>query len=141
ATSPRCWRPSTSRPGGAWWGGLASCGRSLQEPRRRRHGKVTEHRGSGGRIYPRYGKRPDVTTQSTTADAALATGSKGLSARVLGVLFAPRATYADVAARPRWLGAFLVVVLVRAAAVTTFMSTETERNAVVDQQIPQAEAW
>ena len=82
-----------------------------------------------------------MTTQSTTADAALATGSKGLSARVLGVLFAPRATYADVAARPRWLGAFLVVFLVSAAAATTFMSTEIGRNAVLDQQITQSEAW
>jgi len=82
-----------------------------------------------------------VTTQSTTADAALATGSKGLSARVLGVLFAPRATYADVAARPRWLGAFLAVFLVSAAAATTFMSTDIGRNAVLDQQITQSESW
>src|SRR5262249_18137219 len=68
-------------------------------------------------------------------------GSKGLLARVVGVLFSPRAAYADVAARPRWLGTFLVVYLVTAAAATTFMATDVGRNAVIDQQISQSEAW
>jgi hypothetical protein len=80
-------------------------------------------------------------TQTTTADAAPATGSKSLPARMLGVLFSPRAAYADVAARPRWLGAFLAVFLVAASAATTFMSTDVGRNAVIDQQITQSEAW
>jgi hypothetical protein len=60
---------------------------------------------------------------------------------MIGILTSPRATYADVAARPRWLGAFLAVFLVSAAAATTFMSTEVGRNAVLDQQISQSEAW
>jgi Yip1-like protein len=69
--------------------------------------------------------------------------AKGLSlpARIIGVLTSPRATYADVAARPRWLGAFLAVFLVSAAAATTFMSTEVGRNAVLEQQIAQSESW
>lgn len=75
------------------------------------------------------------------ADAAPAVGSKGLPARIVGVLFSPRATYADVAARPRWLGAFLAVFLVSGAAAMTFMSTEVGRNAVLDQQIAQSESW
>src|SRR6185295_10919974 len=68
---------------------------------------------------------------------------KGLSfpARIIGVLTSPRATYADVAARPRWLGAFLAVFLVSAAAATAFMATDVGRNAVLDQQISQSEAW
>jgi len=41
--------------------------------------------------------------QTMTADAA-ATKGKSLPARVAGVIFSPRATYADVAARPRVLG-------------------------------------
>ena len=76
-----------------------------------------------------------------TADAAGASGAKGLPARLAGVLFAPRATYADVAARPRWLGAFLAVYLVTASVTTLFMSTDVGRNAVVDQQISQSEAF
>jgi Yip1-like protein len=80
-------------------------------------------------------------TDTTPATAAAPGGSKGLLARVVGVLFAPRATYADVAARPRWLGAFLAVYLVSATAATGFMATEVGRNAVVDQQITQSEAY
>jgi hypothetical protein len=77
----------------------------------------------------------------TTAAAPSPSGSKSLPARLVGVLFAPRATYADVAARPRWLGAFLVMFLVSAAAATTFISTDVGRNAVLDQQITQSEAF
>jgi hypothetical protein len=77
----------------------------------------------------------------TTAAAPSTSGWKSLPARLVGVLFAPRATYADVAARPRWLGAFLAVFLVSAAATTTFISTEVGRNAVLDQQITQSEAF
>ncbi len=75
--------------------------------------------------------------ETTTAAA----GSKSLLARLVGVLFSPRATYADVAARPWWLATFLVVYLVSAAAATSFMATEVGRNAVFDQQMAQSEAW
>ena len=40
---------------------------------------------------------------------ASATGSKSLMARIAGVIFSPRAAYADVAARPRVFGALVVV--------------------------------
>jgi hypothetical protein len=77
------------------------------------------------------------------ASESTAPVAKGLSlpARMIGILTSPRATYADVAARPRWLGAFLAVFLVSAAAATTFMSTDVGRNAVLDQQITQSESW
>ena len=80
-------------------------------------------------------------TQTMTAESAATTAAKSLPARFVGVLFAPRATYADVAARPRWLGIFLTVFLVTATAATALMSTATGRNAVVDQQISQSEAY
>ena len=79
-------------------------------------------------------------TQTMTATVPAA-GSKSLAARILGVLFAPRATYADVAASPRWLGVFLTVFLVMSAAATAFVATEVGRTAVVDQQIAQSEAY
>jgi Yip1 domain len=78
-----------------------------------------------------------IAAGTTTAT----TGSKGLLARLLGVLFSPRATYADVSARPRWFGAFLAVYLVTTTVATGFMSTEIGRNAVVDQQVSQSEAY
>ena len=78
-----------------------------------------------------------VAASESTAPVA-----KGLSfpARMIGILTSPRATYADVAARPRWLGAFLAVFLVSAAAATTFMSTEVGQRGP-DQQISQSEVW
>ena len=72
--------------------------------------------------------------QTMTTESAAATGSKSLPARVGGVLFSPRATYADVAARPRWFGIFLTVFLITATAATALMSTEIGRHAVVDQR-------
>lgn len=78
--------------------------------------------------------------QTMTADPA-STGSKSLPARIVGVIFSPRAAYADVAARPRWLGAFLTVSILSGAATAAFMASEVGRNAVVDQQIAQAQAF
>ncbi len=46
----------------------------------------------------------------TVAQPILApTPSQGLLARAVGVIFAPRATYAGIAARPRVLGALLLI--------------------------------
>jgi Yip1 domain len=70
-----------------------------------------------------------------------ATAGRGLPARIFGVLLSPRATYADVAARPRALGVLAFVVLMGTAAVFLFMSTEVGKNAFLDQQVQQREAF
>lgn len=70
----------------------------------------------------------------TVAPAATATGAKSLPARIVGVIFAPKAAYADVAVRPRWLGAMLVVLLVTGGSTFAFLSTEIGKNAMLDQQ-------
>ncbi len=80
-------------------------------------------------------------TQTMTATVPAAAGSRSLAARIVGVVFSPRATYADVAASSRWLGVFLTVFLVMSAAATAFVATEVGRIAVVDQQIAQSEAY
>lgn len=81
-------------------------------------------------------------TQTKTAESAAATPeAKSLPARFAGVLFSPRATYAAVAAHPRWLGIFLTVFLITATAATAFMATDIGRNALLDQQISQSEAY
>jgi hypothetical protein len=74
-------------------------------------------------------------TAQARSDSAAGPAPKSLPARILGVLFAPRATYADVAARPRWLGVWLFVVLVGAVGTYVFLSTDVGRNAMIDQQI------
>ena len=79
-------------------------------------------------------------TQTPTAEPATAP-AKSLPARIAGILFAPRATYAAVAAQPRWLGVFLTVFVVSASAATALMATETGRNALVDRQIAQQESF
>ena len=72
----------------------------------------------------------EAVAPSLTAAAA----PKGLLARVFGVLLAPRATYADVAARPRWLGVLAVVLLVMATGSIIFFSTDVGKEALLDQQ-------
>jgi hypothetical protein len=77
-----------------------------------------------------------MTTPST--DAA---PSKGLIARVFGIFLSPRATYADVAAHPRVLGALAVVVVCMAGPTSAFLSTEIGRRAMVDQQLSTLESF
>jgi hypothetical protein len=59
----------------------------------------------------------------------------------MGVLLSPRATYAEVAARPRVIGALAVVVFISAAAVYAFLSTEVGQRAALDMQMQQAESF
>jgi len=77
----------------------------------------------------------------THMDGSAAAPAKSLPARFAGVLFAPRATYADVAARPRWLGIFLLVFLISGSATAALMSTEIGRNAVIDRQIASSKSF
>ena len=70
----------------------------------------------------------------TVAPAVSGTAAKGFPARILGVIFAPRTTYADVAARPAWLGAMLVVLALTGGSTFAFLSTEIGKNAMLDQQ-------
>jgi hypothetical protein len=79
-------------------------------------------------------------THTQTAESATAPANS-LPTRFMGILFAPRATYAGVAAHPRWLGIFLTVFLITASAATALMSTEIGRNALLDQQIAQQESF
>ncbi len=78
-----------------------------------------------------------VATSSLTAAAA----PKGLVARIFGVLLAPRATYADVAARPRWLGVLAVVLLVMATGSIILFSTDVGKEALLDQQVTTMESF
>src|SRR5689334_21878495 len=83
-----------------------------------------------------------TTTTDTTSDGGAAGGDSGASApvlrlpaRLLGVLFTPRATYAGVAARPRAFGVLATIVLIGAVGTFIFLSTDVGRNAMIDQQI------
>jgi hypothetical protein len=66
---------------------------------------------------------------------------RSLAARIVGVLTAPRATYADVAAHPRWLGVMAFVIIVGAGATFAFLSTEVGKQAMLDQQVRTMESF
>jgi hypothetical protein len=80
-------------------------------------------------------------TQTIVPGVSTVSGSRNLPARIVGVIFSPRATYADVAARPRALGVLAFVVLVASVGSFLFMSTEVGQNAFLDQQVQQRESF
>lgn len=69
------------------------------------------------------------------------TASTSLFARIPGVIFSPRATYAGVAARPRALGALAFVLFISTAGTFTFLSTEVGEQAMLDQQVRTVESF
>ncbi|HEY6214429.1 MAG TPA: YIP1 family protein [Vicinamibacterales bacterium] len=75
----------------------------------------------------------DITSPGSAAP-------RSLPARLVGVLFAPRATYAEIAARPRWLGALVVFLLLAIVPTATFMSTDVGKQAWLDAAVRQQES-
>lgn len=73
--------------------------------------------------------------------AVASNGSWNLLARIVGVWFSPRATYAEVAARPRWLGVLVFVALITGGGAFAFMSTDVGKQAWVDAAVRQQEAF
>jgi len=63
-----------------------------------------------------------------------------LPARLAGVIFSPGATFKSIAAHPKWLGAFLVVLLALSGAQFAFLSTKVGQDAMLDQQIKRIES-
>jgi hypothetical protein len=62
-------------------------------------------------------------------------------ARVVGVIFSPRETYAAVAARPRWFGVLSVSVLIIGAATAGLMFTDVGKQLALDQNVAAMEAF
>jgi hypothetical protein len=71
------------------------------------------------------------------------TGSRSMNlpARMAGVIFSPRATYAAVAARPRVLGALAVVLAVIVTATFLFLSTDVGQQASLDDNVRRMESF
>src|SRR5688572_1149179 len=79
---------------------------------------------------------PDPSSPPPVAPQA-----RGLAARIVGVLTSPRATYADIAARPRWLGGMLVVMAATILPVMWLLQTEVGRRAGIDMQLQTLESF
>ena len=64
-----------------------------------------------------------------------------LLARIIGVLFSPRETFAAVVARPKWFGVLAVALLVMGAAQFALLSTDIGQELTLDQQVSAMEAF
>ena len=80
-----------------------------------------------------------MTDTMTTPSAAPA--HPGLLARVIGVIFSPKETFAAVAARPKWLGAIAIAVLIMGVAQYALLSTDVGQDLALDQQVTAMEAF
>lgn len=61
--------------------------------------------------------------------------------RLIGVLFSPRATYAEIAARPRALGAMVITVGLMAVTEGLFFSTTVMQEVLMNQQVEMLESF
>ena len=59
----------------------------------------------------------------------------GLFARLIGVLFSPKETFAAIVARPRWLAVMIVTLVMSSAAYYVILSSQDMQDAIVDQQV------
>ena len=62
-------------------------------------------------------------------------------ARFIGILTAPRETFKAVAAHPKWFGMLAVTTLIVALFTALPMTTEEGKQAALDQQVSQMEAF
>ena len=73
-------------------------------------------------------------TETTAQTAHEPASGKGLVARLLGVVFSPRATYAEVAARPRIIGALVVVLVLTVGVSSIFLASDVGKQATLERQ-------
>jgi hypothetical protein len=91
---------------------------------------------SGGRNQLKKNYMAEVTAQTGTTPVP-----KGLVARFIGVITEPRSTFEAVAAHPKWLGMLILTLLIVVAGATLPMTTEGGREALLDKQVRQMEAF
>ena len=73
-------------------------------------------------------------TETTSAPMGPAP-QPGVLARLIGVLFSPRETFAAVAARPAWFGVLAVALLIMAASQFVQLSTDIGKEVALDQSV------
>jgi Yip1 domain len=73
--------------------------------------------------------------ETVLPDSPATPASKGLVGRIVGVLFSPRETYADIVRKPTWVGMWLLVTVVTTACIGWLQSTAVGRAAAADQAI------
>lgn len=76
-----------------------------------------------------------------TVSAGATPAPKSLPARVIGVITAPRATFESVAAHPKWFGVLTLTMVVVAFCSALPVTTEEGKEAALDAQVSQMEAF
>jgi Yip1 domain len=76
-----------------------------------------------------------VTDVASVSDSVQNKPDPGLVARLIGVLFSPKETFAAVVARPRWLAVMVVTLVMSSAAYYLILSSQDMQDAIVDQQV------
>jgi hypothetical protein len=66
---------------------------------------------------------------------------RGLLSRIMGIVFAPGETFADIIRAPRVLGVLVFVTAVGVVTIGGFLMTEVGQQAWLDQQEDQAVSW
>jgi hypothetical protein len=80
-------------------------------------------------------------TNATPAAVSASAAPMSLIARFIGVITAPRATFASVAAHPKWLGMYLLTATIIAFGAALPMTTEAGKQAALDQQVSGMESF
>src|SRR5262245_15927732 len=75
----------------------------------------------------------------TSTAAPSVSAPEPLISRLVGVIFSPRDTFRKLLPASPWVGALIVVTALIVAGQFLFLSTEVGQEAMVDQQIHQAE--
>jgi len=78
---------------------------------------------------------------STATSAGATPAPKGLLARFIGIITAPKDTFASVVPSPKWLGILAVTTLIIAVFTALPLMTEAGRQAAIDQQVQQMQSF
>jgi hypothetical protein len=77
----------------------------------------------------------------TSGQAGAAPAPKSLPARFVGVLTSPQETFRSIVAHPAWFGMLATTVILVALFTVLPMTTEEGKQATLDQQVSQMEAF
>jgi hypothetical protein len=78
---------------------------------------------------------------TTPPTAGSTPAPKSLAARFIGVITAPRETFASVAAHPKWFGMLALTAVIVAIFTALPLTTEAGRQAALDQQVQQMQSF
>ena len=76
-----------------------------------------------------------------TTSAGVTPAPQGLLARFIGIITAPKDTFASVVASPKWLGMLAATTLIVAFFTALPLTTEAGRQAAIDQQVQQMQSF